>query len=68
MLELNHIYKYYNPGTVHEMCLFEDFGMKIERGDFVSVIGSNGSGKTSLSCDFVDQNGEKKEGERKCLN
>lgn len=48
MLELNHIYKYYNPGTVHEMCLFEDFGMKIDRGDFVSVIGSNGSGKTSL--------------------
>ena len=42
MLELNHIYKYYNPGTVHEMCLFEDFGMKIDRGDFVSVIGSNG--------------------------
>lgn len=48
MLELNHIYKYYNPGTVHEICLFEDFGMKIDRGDFVSVIGSNGSGKTSL--------------------
>ena len=48
MLELNHIYKYYNPGTVHEMCLFEDFGVKVERGEFVSVIGSNGSGKTSL--------------------
>ncbi len=48
MLELNHISKYYNPGTVNEMCLFNDFNMKIEDGQFVSIVGSNGSGKTSL--------------------
>ena len=48
MIELKHIYKYYNPGTVNEMCLFEDFSLNIKKGEFVSVIGSNGSGKTSM--------------------
>lgn len=48
MLELSHINKYYNPGSVSEMCLFQDFNMKIEEGEFVSVVGSNGSGKTSM--------------------
>ena len=48
MLELKNIYKYYNPGTVNEMCLFEDFSLTVEQGQFVSVVGSNGSGKTSL--------------------
>lgn len=48
MLELKHIHKYYNPGTINEMCLFSDFSLTIGDGDFVSIIGSNGSGKTSL--------------------
>ena len=29
MLELKHINKYYNAGTVNEMCLFEDFNLTI---------------------------------------
>ena len=48
MLELKGIEKYYNPGTVNEMCLFNDFNLKIEKGEFISVVGSNGSGKTSM--------------------
>ena len=30
MLKLNHINKYYNAGTVNEMCLFRDFNLSIE--------------------------------------
>lgn len=48
MLELKGIHKYYNPGTINEMCLFQNFGLSIEQGEFVSVVGSNGSGKTSM--------------------
>ncbi len=48
MLELRGISKYYNPGTVSEMCLFRDFSLKMEKGEFLSVVGSNGSGKTSM--------------------
>ncbi len=31
MLELKGIHKYYNPGTVNEMCLFQDFDLTIEQ-------------------------------------
>ncbi len=48
MLKLNSINKYYNTGTVNEMCLFQDFNLSIQEGQFVSVVGSNGSGKTSM--------------------
>lgn len=48
MLKLNSISKYYNAGTVNEMCLFDDFNLTIEDNQFVSVVGSNGSGKTSM--------------------
>ncbi|MBE3101995.1 MAG: ATP-binding cassette domain-containing protein [Firmicutes bacterium] len=48
MLELRDVNKYYNPGTVNEMCLFEDFNLTIQEEEFVSVVGSNGSGKTSM--------------------
>lgn len=48
MIELRDISKYYNPGTVNEMCLFSHFNLNVREGEFVSVVGSNGSGKTSL--------------------
>ncbi len=48
MLELKNIHKFYNPGTINEMCLFENFNLSVPTGQFVSVVGSNGSGKTSL--------------------
>lgn len=48
MLELKNITKIYNPGLVTEICLFDDFNLTIDDGQFVSIVGSNGSGKTSL--------------------
>ena len=48
MLELRNVSKTYSPGTVQETCLFSNFSLFIEKGSFVSVVGSNGSGKTSL--------------------
>lgn len=48
MIQLRGVSKVYNPGTVTELCLFEDFNLTVNDGEFVSVVGSNGSGKTSL--------------------
>ena len=48
MLELSHIYKTFNQGTIDEKVLFSDFNITVNDGDFVGVIGSNGSGKTTM--------------------
>ena len=48
MLEVRDITKTYNAGTVTETRLFEHFSLSVEEGQFVSIVGSNGSGKTSL--------------------
>lgn len=48
MIELENIKKIYNPGTVSESCLFDGFSFSVGDGEFVSVVGSNGSGKTSM--------------------
>ena len=48
MLELKNVSKTYNPGTVTELCLFDNFNFTVKGGEFVSVVGSNGSGKTSM--------------------
>ena len=48
MLEMRNVRKVYNPATVRELCLFDDFNLSVPEGQFVSVVGSNGSGKTSM--------------------
>ena len=48
MLELKDIVKIYQGGTVNETCLFNGFSLSIPDEQFVCVVGSNGSGKTSL--------------------
>lgn len=48
MLEVRGVTKIYNPGTVTEQCLFNNFSLTVGDGQFISIVGSNGSGKTSL--------------------
>lgn len=48
MLELSDIHKTFNQGTIDEKVLFSGFNLKIDDGEFVGVIGSNGSGKTTM--------------------
>ncbi|WP_428849317.1 MAG: ABC transporter ATP-binding protein [Thermocaproicibacter melissae] len=48
LVELKHIDKVFNQGTISEVSLFHDFNLSIRKGSFVSVIGSNGSGKTTV--------------------
>ena len=48
MLNLSGIKKTYNRGDVTRMCLFDGFDLSVKDGEFVSIVGSNGSGKTSL--------------------
>ena len=48
MLEVRNITKIYNPGTVTAQRLFNDFSLTVEEEQFVTIVGGNGSGKTSL--------------------
>lgn len=48
MLQLNNICTSFNKGTVDEMVLFDNFNFNVNKGDFISIVGSNGSGKTTM--------------------
>lgn len=48
IVELHHIKKVFNPNSVNEARLFDDFDFSCSRGDFISIVGSNGSGKTTM--------------------
>ncbi|MDO4647883.1 MAG: ATP-binding cassette domain-containing protein [Eubacteriales bacterium] len=48
MLQLNHISKTFNPGTVNERTALKDVSLDLKKGDFATIIGSNGAGKSTL--------------------
>ncbi len=48
MLEIQHVTKVFFPGTVNETVALEDINLKVNDGDVVCVIGSNGSGKSTM--------------------
>ena len=47
LVRLEHIDKIFNKDSVNEVTLFRDFNLTIHEGEFISVVGSNGSGKTT---------------------
>ncbi len=48
MMELKHVSKLFNPGTVDEKPALVGASLIMKPGDFVTVIGSNGAGKSTL--------------------
>ncbi len=48
MLELRHITKVFNRGTVDEKVALNDLSLTLNDGDFVTVIGGNGAGKSTM--------------------
>ena len=48
MLEIENIYKTFNPGTINEKKALNGLSLTLEDGDFVTVIGGNGAGKSTL--------------------
>ena len=48
MLRLENIDKTYNVGLINETKVLEGFNLSVPKGQFVTVIGSNGSGKTTI--------------------
>ena len=48
MLELRNIWKTFNAGTVNEKTALNGLNLKLNEGDFVTVIGGNGAGKSTM--------------------
>lgn len=48
LVEFRDVEKRFLIGTPDETTLFQGFNLSIDRGEFVSVVGSNGSGKTTM--------------------
>ena len=48
MLELKNLYKTFNPGTVNAKTALRDLSLTLQDGDFVTVIGGNGAGKSTM--------------------
>ncbi len=48
MLEVKEVVKIFNEGTLDEKVALDHVNLKLNKGDFVTVIGSNGAGKSTL--------------------
>ena len=47
MLKMEHVYKTFFPGTINEKKALIDLNLELEDGDFVTMIGGNGAGKST---------------------
>ena len=48
MLDINQIHKTFNAGTVNEKKALNGLDLHLQEGDFVTVIGGNGAGKSTM--------------------
>ena len=48
MLEIKNISKTFYPGTINEKQALKNISLTLEDGDFVTVIGGNGAGKSTM--------------------
>ena len=48
MLEMRHVTKVFNCGSVDEKVALNDLSLTLRDGDFVTVIGGNGAGKSTM--------------------
>lgn len=48
MLSMTNIYKTFNPDTVNEKTVLKSLNLELNDGDFVTVIGGNGAGKSTM--------------------
>ncbi len=48
MLDIREISKTFNPGTVNEKLALHKLSLHLDPGDFVTVIGGNGAGKSTM--------------------
>ena len=48
MLEIKGVYKTFNPGTINEKKALNGIDLTLNKGDFVTVIGGNGAGKSTI--------------------
>ena len=47
MLEIQNIHKTFNPGTINEKVALNGVNLNLNPGDFVTIIGGNGAGKST---------------------
>lgn len=48
MLEIRNVYKTFNPGTINEKKALQGLNLTLQDGDFCTVIGGNGAGKSTM--------------------
>lgn len=48
MIELRHVSKTFNKGTINEKRALDDLNLTLQEGDFVTIIGGNGAGKSTM--------------------
>ena len=62
MLEISHISKTFNPGTTDAKKALDDLSFIANNGDFVTIIGANGAGKSTffgaIAGSFITDEGE----------